>query len=72
MKPIHRKPSRGKARKSREGYIVHPDGRIGDAEFHEPILFGISAGAEARIREVSKKYARRTGLSEKEIKKFYG
>ena len=71
MKPIHRK-SRRKVPKSREGCIAHPDGRISDAEFHEPILSGISAAGEARIREISKEYARRAGLSEEEIKKFYG
>jgi hypothetical protein len=72
VKPIHRKSNRGKAPKSREGCIVHPDGRISDVEFHEPILSGISAGGEARIREVSKKYARRAGLSEEEIEKLHG
>jgi DNA-binding FadR family transcriptional regulator len=72
VKPIHRKSSCDAAPNSREGYIVHPDGRISDAEFHEPILSGISAGDEARVREVSKEYARRAGLSEEEIKKFYG
>ena len=72
MKPIRRKPNRGKAPKSREGCIIHPDGRISDAEFHEPILSRIGAGAEAPIIEVSKKYPRRVGLSEEEIKKLYG
>jgi hypothetical protein len=43
----------------REGCIVHPDGRISYAQFHEPILSGISAGDEKRIREVSKEYAPR-------------
>jgi DNA-binding FadR family transcriptional regulator len=71
VKSIRRKPNRGKAQKSREGCIVHPNGRISDAEFHEPIFTGIRAGDEARIREVSKQYARRAGLSEEEIEKFY-
>jgi hypothetical protein len=71
VRPIQRK-SRDKAAKSREGCIVHPDGRISDAEFHEPILSRIGAGAEAPIIEVGKKYARRVGLSEEEIKKLYG
>jgi integrase len=60
------------APKSREGCIIHRDGRISDAEFHEPILSRIGAGAEAPIIEVSKEYARRVGLSEEEIKKLYG
>jgi integrase len=62
----------GKASKGRERYIVHPDGRASDAEFHEPILSGISLKGEARIREVGKECARRLGLSEQEIKKLYG
>jgi hypothetical protein len=72
VKPIHPKSNRGNAPNSREGCIVHPDGRISDAEFHEPILSHIGAGAEAPIMEVSKEYARRVGLSEEEIKKLYG
>jgi hypothetical protein len=68
---MHR-TSRGKAQKSREGCIIHTDGRISDAEFHEPILSGINAEAEAPIIEISKEYARRVGLSEEEIKKLYG
>ena len=72
MKPIHRKSNRGKAPKGREGCIVHSDGRISGAEFHEPILSGISAEGEARIKEVSREYARLAGLSEEGIKKFYG
>jgi hypothetical protein len=71
VKPIHRK-SLGKASKRREGCIVHPDGRASDAEFHAPILSGISFEGEARIREVGKERARRAGLSEEEIKKLYG
>jgi hypothetical protein len=72
VQPIHRKSNRGKAPKGREGCIVHPDGRISDAEFHEPILSNISAKDKARITEVGKEYAHRAGLSEEEIKKFYG
>jgi hypothetical protein len=67
---MHRK-SLGKVPRSREGCIVHPDGRISDTEFHEPILSGISAEAEANIREVSKEFARRRGLSEERIKRLY-
>jgi integrase len=48
-----------------------PHGRISDDEFHKPILSGISARAEARIREISKQYAYRAGLTEEEIKKLY-
>ena len=63
---------KAKVPKSREGCIVHPDGRISDAEFHEPILSGVSPEREARITEISKEYARRAGFSEEEIKKLYG
>jgi integrase len=63
---------KAKAPESREGCIVHPDGHTSDAEFHEPILSGISPEREARLREITKKYARRAGLSEEEIKKLYG
>jgi hypothetical protein len=72
VKSTLRKYYRCKAPKSREGCIVYPDGRISDVEFHKPTLSGINAEAEARIREVGKKYARRAGLSEQEIKKLYG
>jgi hypothetical protein len=72
MKQIHRKSHPRKIPKSREGCFVYADGHIGDAEFHEPILSGISPEGEARIRENSKEYARRAGLSEEEIKKLYG
>ncbi len=57
--------------KSREGCIVHPDGCVSDAEFHEPILAGITPHAEAHLKEMSKERARRLGLSEDEIKKLY-
>jgi hypothetical protein len=57
---------------SREGCVVHPDGSVTDAEFHEPILSGITAEVEALIIEPSKEYARRVGLSKEEIKKLYG
>jgi hypothetical protein len=40
--------------KNREGCIVHPDGRISDAEFHEPILSGIGPEGEAHIIEIGK------------------
>ena len=71
------KTKRGRSRetkvpKSREGCVIHPDGRISDAEFNEPILSGISKEAEARIREMDKEIGRRAGLSEDEIKKLYG
>jgi hypothetical protein len=72
MKSKRSESRKAKAPESREGCIVHPDGRISDAEFHEPILSGISPEGEARIREISKEYARRAGLSEEEIKKLYG
>jgi hypothetical protein len=67
MKSKRSKSRKGKAPKSREGCIVHPDGPISDAEFHEPILSDISPESEAHIREISKKYAHRAGLSEEEI-----
>jgi hypothetical protein len=54
MKSKRSESRKAKAPESREGCIVHPDGRISDAEFHEPILSGISARAEARIKEISK------------------
>lgn len=71
MKPVQRK-SRDKAPKSREGCIIHPDGRISDAEFHEPILAGITSDVEARLKEMSRERARQASLSEVEIKKLYG
>jgi hypothetical protein len=71
VKPICGKSRESKPPKSREGCIVHPHGRISDDEFHEPILSGISARAEARIKEISKEYAYRAGLTEEEIKKLY-
>jgi hypothetical protein len=72
MKSKRSKSCEARAPKSREGCIVHSDGRISDAEFHEPILSGISPEREARIREIGKEYARRAGFSEEEIKKQYG
>jgi hypothetical protein len=72
MKSKRSRSRKAKVPKSREGCMVHPDGRISDAEFHEPILSGISPEGEARITEISKEYARRAGLSEEEIKKLYG
>jgi hypothetical protein len=57
--------------KSSEGCVVHSDGRITGAEFHEPILSGIVPEAEARLKEMSKEHARRVGLSEAEVKKLY-
>jgi hypothetical protein len=72
MKSKRSESRKAKAPKRREGCIVHPDGRISDAEFHEPILSGISPEGEARIKEISKEYARWAGLSEEEIKQLYG
>jgi hypothetical protein len=57
--------------KSREGCVIHPDGHISDAEFHEPILTSISPEAEARLKELSKERARRAGLWEAEVKKLF-
>lgn len=53
---------------TREFCVLHPDGRISDAELHEPILAGDHPEADAVGREA----ARRAGLSEDEIKKLYG
>jgi hypothetical protein len=72
VNPKRRKPRKAKAPKSIEGCIVHPDGRISDAEFHEPILSGISTDREARVSEIGKECARRAGLSEDDIEKLYG
>jgi hypothetical protein len=72
MKPIHCKSNRSKAQKSREGCIVHPGGRISDAEFHEPILSGITSDVEAQLKKMSRERARQASLSEHEIKKLYG
>jgi hypothetical protein len=63
------KSRRAKAGKSREFCVVHPDGHVSDAELHEPILL---QGGDSQVREIGKEVARRTGLSEAEIKKLYG
>jgi len=62
------KSRRAKVKKSREFCVVHPDGRISDAELHEPIL----AGDHPATDEIGKEVARRGGLSEAEIKKLHG
>jgi hypothetical protein len=67
MKSKRRKSRRPKAPKSREFCVVHPDGRISDAELHEPIL----AGDHLVVDEIGREVARRAGLSEDEIKKLY-
>jgi hypothetical protein len=72
MKSKRRKSRKPEVPKSREGCVIHPDGRISDAEFHEPILSGISKEAEARIREMDREIARRAGLSQDEIEILYG
>jgi hypothetical protein len=59
---------RPKAPKSREFCVVHPDGRISDAELHEPIL----AGDHPIADEIGKEAARWAGLSEEEITKLCG
>jgi hypothetical protein len=68
MKSKRSKSSRAKAPKSREFCVVYPDGRISDAELHEPIL----AGAHPIADKIGKEVARRAGLSEDEINKLYG
>jgi hypothetical protein len=72
MKSARRKSRKPEVPKSREGCVIHPDGHISDAEFHEPILSGISKEAEARIREMDREIARRAGLSQDEIEILYG
>jgi hypothetical protein len=53
----------------REFCVVHPDGRVSDAELHEPILD--NPKAEAAIRDVGKAIAQGADLSEQEIKKLF-
>jgi hypothetical protein len=53
---------------NREFCVIHPDGRISDSELHEAIL----AGDHPIANEIGKEQARRAGLSEQEIKKFFG
>ena len=53
---------------TREFCVLHPDGRISDAELHEPIL---QAGDDRAGREISRKIAKQAGLSEDQIKKMY-
>ena len=69
MKSKSGKSRRIKPPKSREFCVVHPDGRISDAELHEPIL---AAGDHSIAGEIGKNVARRAGLSEDAIKKLYG
>jgi hypothetical protein len=68
VKSKHSKSRRPEAPKSREFCIVYPDGRVSDAELHEPIL----AGDHPIAGVIGKEVARRAGLSEAEIKKLYG
>ena len=49
--------------------MVHPDGRVSDAELHEPILSGIDRDADARVRNIGKQQARKAGLTEAEIER---
>jgi hypothetical protein len=68
MKSKRSKSRRPKAPKGREFCVVHPDGRISDAELHEPIL----AGDHPIADQIGIDVARRAGLSEDAIKKLYG
>ncbi len=68
MTPKRSKSRRARAVKSREFCVVHPNGRVSDAELHEPIL---EQGDRARATEIAKNVARRADLSEEEIKKLY-
>ena len=70
MKSKHTNSRRHKAPKGREFCVVHPDGRVTDAELHEPILQ--QGGDDIPSREIGKNFARRAGLSDAEIKKLYG
>ena len=58
-------------KKSREFFYRDKDGEPQDKDLHEPILSGISPEAEARVREIGKKYARKAGLTEEEIMMAY-
>jgi hypothetical protein len=57
--------------KNKEFFYKDKDGKPQDKDLHEPILSGIDRAAEARVRNIGKKVARRVGLTEAEIKKLY-
>jgi hypothetical protein len=56
---------------NKEFFYKDKDGKPQDKDLHEPILSGIDRAAEARVRKIGKKVARRAGLTEAEIKKLY-
>jgi hypothetical protein len=55
----------------KEFFYRDKDGKLKDKDLHEPILSGIDRDADARVRNIGKQAARRAGLTEAEIKKFY-
>jgi hypothetical protein len=59
------------SKSNEEFFYKDKDGKPQDKYLHEPILTGIDRAAEARVRNIGKKVARRVGLTEAEIKKLY-
>lgn len=57
--------------KGNELFYRDKDGKKQDAALHEEILAGIDRDAEARVRNIGKKQARKAGLTEAEIRKLY-
>ena len=57
--------------KGNELFYRDKDGKKQDAALHEEIFAGIDRDAEARVRNIGKKQARKAGLTEAEIRKLY-